>query len=322
MEYKQTQQVLKNAVNTVKNQMGPVVGYTQMALRTAIASLTGTNAMFEAPKPVEEKGKVANAMNSKTVLAKGVSVLVQMEYTSLSGNHKDREVVIRRVVKGRSGTFLDVFCLDIGEPRLVKLQSVLKIYDTDTDEEYTDIVGYLRDRLGIEVPAKTSEPSVSQNKNTAVSPMPATFTAPASMPKVMPKPAQPVDVLAGLKEVIALTRHELTAMVFMSAVDGNRDNTEYDEIIKYVRARCPHLSFSDDMLVNYLNRLYPDEESFYQAFEVIIEKEGSVLSLFLESLIHLVYADGVIDENEKNFLESIFAILAVEGYDIQYKLKM
>ena len=324
MEYKQTQQAFKNAVKTVKNQMEPLVGYTQMALRTAIASLTGTNTMFEPPKPVEETGKVANAMNSKTVLAKGVSALVQMEYTSLSGNHKDREVVIRRVVKGRSGTFLDVFCLDIQEPRLVKIQSVSKIYDINTDEEHTDVVAYLRDFLGIEVPTRakeeTPEPIVQQEK---VAPTPvSSFSVPAPAPKAMPKQTVPTDPLSGLKEAVALTRHELTAMVFMSAVDGERDTSEYDEIIKYVHTRCPHLSFSDELLVNYLNRLYPDEESFYQAFEVIIEKEGSVLSLFLETLIHLVYADGVIDENERNFLESIFAILSMEGYNIQYKLKM
>lgn len=321
MEYKQTQQVLKNAVKTVKSQMEPLVGYTQMALKSAIASLTGTNALFETPKPVEEKGKVANAMNSKTVLAKGVSVLFEMEYTSLSGNQKDREVVLRRVVKGRSGTFLDVFCLDIGEPRLVKLQSVSKIYDTETGEEHTDIIGYLRDRLGIEVPARAREPVTTSSKNAF--PVLPTFNAPTSMPK---NAAQSVeeekDPLADLKEAIVLTRHELTALVFMSSVDGKRDNTEYEEIIKYVHARCPDLKFSDKLLVNYLNRLYPDEESFYQSFEVIIKKEGPVLSLFLESLIHLVYADGVIDPSEKNFLESIFSILAMEGYDIQYKLKM
>ena len=260
------------------------------ALKKAIADFTGTRILFQPPKSTVTNEKVTKALNSKTILANGISVRLRVVYTSLSGNFKDRDVILRRVVKGRNGTFLDVFCLDIQEPRLIKVQSLSAIYDLNTNQEYSNPVEYLEKELGIELSSKAEAPVSAEMEE--------------------------------LKSAIALTRHELTAFVFMSAVDGERDVSEYKEILKYVHARCAHLNFRDDLLVNYLNRLYPDEESFYQACETILNKEGWILSLFLETMIRLIRADGRVDERERAFLESLFAILGMEGYKIEYQLKM
>ena len=265
------------------------IQHTQV-LKKAIADFTGTRILFQPPKTAITNEKITKALNSKTILANGISVRLRVAYTSMSGNFKDRDVVLRRVIKGRTGTFLDVFCLDIQEPRLIKVQSLSTIYDLNTNRAYSNPVEYLKKELGIELSLKDDAPLSEEMEE--------------------------------LKSAITLTRQELTAFVFMSAVDGDRDTSEYKEILNYVHARCPHLNFRDDLMINYLNRLYPDEESFYQACEVILNKEGWILSLFLETMIRLILADGRVDEKEKAFLESLFAILGMEGYKIEYQLKM
>lgn len=264
------------------------------ALKTAIDRLTGTGDLFKPLAAPITNPKVIQGLQSKTEVASAISVKVRVAYTSLSDNAKDRDVILRRVIKGRSGTFLDVLVIELNEPRLIKLQNISSIYDYESGKTFSDPVMFLDNVLGVSVQSKPDDAA-------------------------KPKPKSMLD--GELKSAIALSRHELTALVFVCAIDGDRDEREYKEIANYLHARTPHLSFRDLDLYAYLDKLYPDEGSFFQALEAILGKESWVIGLFLETMIHLIRSDGKVDPKEKEFLGTIFTVLGLEGYKVQYKLK-
>ena len=88
---------------------------TADTLLKAIAHLTGENVqeLEKAHQQPVTNPEVQKHLQSKNVLASGISVLAEVDYTSLSGNAQHRDVVIRRVMKSGKDIFIDAFCLGI-----------------------------------------------------------------------------------------------------------------------------------------------------------------------------------------------------------------
>ncbi len=273
---------------------------TADTLLKAIARLTGedVNALETARQQPVSNPEVQKHLNSKNVLASGVSVLAEVDYTSLSGNPQHRDIVIRRVMKSGQEIFIDAFCLGIKAPRLIKMSAVQKIKDKKNDKEYDNPADFFADVLGIDLDEKT---------------------APAFDLNAIQSPLQAKTASTGeLKTAISRTRNEITVLMFIAGVDGNRDHVEFKQIAEYVHRRCPDLNFKDEDLYRYLNLLYPDRESFYQSMERILGKEGWVVKLSLEHMIHLINSDGKIDEKERFFLAEVMTVLKNEGFVIKF----
>ena len=282
------------------------------SLIDAVARFTNTdvnafrrewNAQMDGKAETPEKQAVfeetQKEVQAKNLLEGGIAARVLMKYTSLSGEEKQREVVIRRVFKNGSGFLLDVLCLDINAPRLIKMQNILQITDKISNKSYT-YKEFFKDILALGAVKKTN---ISNTANQYLS---------ASAGQSSLKDGE-------LKTAIDRTRHEINALLFISAIDGHRDERELQKIVEYVHKRCPDLTFNDNKLLNYLHMNYPDTQSFYFSLERILGNEGWIVKMFLEKLMALIVADGRIDDKEKLFLADFLRILEEEGFELNFK---
>lgn len=287
------------------------------ALMDAVARFAGKdvvafrnewNAANIPPAETKEKQEafshVQKQASSKNLLAGGISVKVKMKYVSLSGDPKDRPVVIRRVFKNGSHVFIDALCLDINAPRLIKLENIKQITDVASENVYVNVPQFFEQVLGIDlsdVPLSQQKPAMPQSK------------------EAMPRSSTLTGSGSEMKTAIDRARYEITALLYISGIDGDRDERELQKVVEYVHKRCPDLSFTDEALMQYLKMNYPDTQSFYYALERILGKEGWVVKMFLEKLMELIVADGKTDEKEKLFLADFLAILQDEGFELNFK---
>ena len=249
----------------------------------------------------QEKQKVLDETLKKTsannLLLAGLSVRVLLKYASLSGEVKERQVVLRRIFKNRDEIFIDALCLDINEPRLIKFKSIVHIIDVNTKTFYPNPENFFEKVLGIDL--DESKKPVKKKEVKAL---------------------DKSSLLNGeLKTAINLTRYEITALLFVAGIDGHRDASEFRTILDYVHKRCANLTFNDLDLLNYMRLYYPDGQSFYYALERILGQEGWVVKMFVEKLMSLITADGKVHEKEKLFLADFLAVLDEEGFILNFK---
>lgn len=269
---------------------------TSAQLLETIARFTGEDVTafrqsLDASKPKAQE--VAHHLQSRHILATGISVAAEIEYTSLSGNHQDRHVIIRRVIKSGKEIFIDAFCQEIKAPRLIKLSSISKITD-QTGKVYSNPVDFFENELGVQLQEK---------KPTSTAPQ---YQFSSTMTN------------GEMKTAIDRTRNELTALLFVAAMDGHKDRIEYDKMAQYVHKRCPDLTFNDADLVHYLTMINPDTQSFYLSLERILGMDGWIVKMFLEALMEMIMSDGEVHEKEKLFLAEFFRILEEEGFKIEF----
>ena len=236
----------------------------------------------------------------------GFSVRVLMKYTSVSGEIIERQVVLRRTFKSKNDMFVDALCLDTNRPCLVSLSNIIQIIDVKTKTLYSNPQYFFENVLGLDLSSYSTD---NQKMVQSV--------------QSVPQQASPVgqSSLANgeLKTAIELTRYEVTGLLFVSGIDGDRDVRELKTVVDYVHSRCPNLNFNDADLMKYLQMFYPDNQSFYFALERIVGQEGWVVRMFVEKLIELVKADGRVDSRESLFLSDFLHALKEEGFDLDFK---
>ncbi|MBO5997099.1 MAG: TerB family tellurite resistance protein [Alphaproteobacteria bacterium] len=274
------------------------------SLIDAVARFTSTdvdafrrewNSQMEGKAETPEKQQVfeqsKKQVQAKNLVAGGISVNVFMKYTSLSGELKERDVVIRRVFKNGKNYLIDVLCLDVKVPRLIKMENILQIKDKRTNITYSSY-DFFKNVLGLNIDGND------------------TSSAPVGESRLKD---------GEFKTAIDRTRNEITALLFLSTVDGRRDDRELKKIAEYVHKRCPDLTFDDDKLMDYFSMNYPDTQGFYFSLERIIANDGWIVKMFLEKMMSLIVADGKIDEKEKLFLADFLRILEEEGFELNFK---
>ena len=234
----------------------------------------------------------------------GFSVRVLMKYSSVSGEIIERQVVLRRTFKNKNDVFVDALCLDINKPCLVNLKNIIQIIDIKTKTLYSKPISFFENVLGLNLPDSTDNQKSEQLVQKTIQ---------------QPAPSGQSSLIKGeLKTAIDLTRYEVTALLFISGIDGDRDPRELKTIVDYVHARCPNLSFNDDDLMNYLQMFYPDNQSFFFALERILGLESWIVKMFVEKLIALITADRRIDEKERLFLSDFMRVLKEEGFELHF----
>ncbi|MBE6449142.1 MAG: hypothetical protein E7013_00370 [Alphaproteobacteria bacterium] len=260
----------------------------------------------ESPQKQAIFEKVQKKLSGKNLIEGGLSVQVFVKYTSLSGELKQREIIIRRVFKTGKEILIDALCLDINSPRIIKLKNILQLVDIQTKTLYVHPEQFFEDVLGISLFQEKKEEQSIQKEN--------------KMPNMVSSFSKSLKN-GQLKTALDRTRHEITVLSFISDMDGTRDTRELVKIIEYVHKRCPDLDFDDADLMHYLqiNRL--DVQSFYFSLERILGKEGWVVKMFLEKMLELIVADGIQTEKEKLFIADFLRILEEEGFELNFKNK-
>lgn len=220
--------------------------------------------------------KDANIPNG--LLSTALSVAVGIIYYDETGL-VDRLITVRRIF-GRFGDILiDAFCHDLEAPRMILLSKVVRLYDIKTLMPYLDPVNFLlHDIAGV---------SLDESFH-----------------------------YDGFIRALSEVRYDLAALAYVAKVDASKSDLENRLIFDYVKQKCIDLPFDEDQMFGYISRLYPDEQSFFEAMDVIVKQPHAFLQLFVETFLKLVLSDGVIHDNERELLAETLYALRLNGVEL------
>ena len=180
------------------------------SIHEAIALLNSGKVLSEktpAPPPPPQIQHVIQSSEEKNA---GISLLVSITYQSLSGNMKKRDILIRRVIQNKNETYLDGVAMDIRAPRLIKVANIREIQDITSGRVYNNPYEFIETRLGVPLKQKAEQPQKQKN---------------------------------GMAMVIERVGHEMTALMYLVAIDGHRDKIEREKVFQYVKSRTTDLSY-------------------------------------------------------------------------------
>ena len=239
------------------------------------------------PPNMSEHPEINQTLSQSKEAASGISLLTTLSYRSLSGNQKNRDILIRRIIHAKGDLYIDGVAMDIRSPRLIKVGNITEIRDIGSGRTYTNPYEFIQNRLGIT--ASTQDMSYSS--------------------KTIPTPTD------DFSKVIDRMGLEITILVYLSSIDGIRQKEERQKIIDYVKKRTTDLRYNEQDLNEYLISVVPDEESFTLALAQVINKgKGSIQGL-LETIVKVIMADSKVDSRERRFLIRIMDLLESEGYE-------
>ncbi|MDD3669025.1 MAG: hypothetical protein PHX68_01895 [Alphaproteobacteria bacterium] len=248
---------------------------TSRHIQETLDALLGVKPVPPPPAPP----MVRQVFKGASTHASGISVLASLSYKSLSGNFKDRDVMIRRAVRNKGDWYLDVLALDIKAPRVVKVADISRVVDTGTGRVYADPFAFCQQKLGIAVDSRAS-------------------SAPAG----------------DFPKVIAKVGDEMAMLMYVVAADGVRRPVERAFVHDYVRARTPEFRYADAELEAYLISLAPDAESFALALEHAVSKDKSVIPTLIETMLLIITMDDDVHPRERALLDKLVALLEREGF--------
>lgn len=212
-------------------------------------------------------------------VATALSVAVGIIYWDDENMLVDRVITIRRLFRRSGDILIDAFCHDLGAPRLVFFSRVVRLYDLRTMQAFDDPKTFLLNRI------------------VGISSLKGGKTA---------------SYITALSEI----RYDLAALAFVARADSEKSDVENQIIYKYVEERCAGIPFDTEEMKEYVSMLYPDEQSFYEAVDVIIKQPHNVLYPFVETFLQLILSDGVIHDNERELLAELLYILRLEGIEL------
>lgn len=218
--------------------------------------------------------------------ASGISVKAVIGYESLTGNVKNRNFLIRRIIKNKGDYFIDGLALDINAPRLIRVSKISYIIDTVSEHTYSNPYKFIQNILGVDIEDK-----------------------------YLPEPMS--DFAKAIKE----TGNEITVLMYLVAIDGTRCSEERKHVLKYIQQRVPYLNYDEEQMNNYLISLAPDDDSFSMAFHRVLKKGKFVIQPLLETVLKVIMADGIVHTKEKAFLARLIDILHQDGYEIDLPLQ-
>lgn len=225
---------------------------------------TSFNANPQMPQMVQDTIKGTREKDS------GYALLANIIYRSISGNEKDRDFLIRRVIHSKNDMFIDGMAMDIRAPRLVKVSEIKQIRDIGTGRIYDNAYKFLQDRLGVHV------------KN-----------------EILP------EKLNTFGELVKRMHNEIAVLMYVVALDGIREKSERMAVMKYVKEHTKDLQYTDEELNDYLISVAPDAESAGMAFQRILRKDRQTIQDFISALISVIMANGKADDKERVFLAKV-----------------
>ncbi len=215
----------------------------------------------------------------------GLSVLASINYQSLSGNHKDRDFLIRRVIRNKNDLYLDGMAMDIRAPRLIKVSHISRIHDLGSGRVYDNPFRFVQERLGVSV-----------------------------ADEVLP------EKMSEFGKAIERTGNEMTVLMYLVAIDGVRRPDERKKVFDYIKKRTEDLHYDDSELNDYLISLAPDDESFSMALQRLLTKDKSVVQEVVETMLAVILADGKVHDKERAFLARIIDLLRADGYEFNLSI--
>ena len=215
----------------------------------------------------------------------GISVLVGITYKSISGNHKDRDFLIRRIINKKNEIYIDGLAMDIRAPRLVKVSQISQIRDIGGGRIYDNAYKFLQDKLGIDIADNIY-----------------------------------AEKLPTFSKVIERMHNEIAVLMYVVAIDGIREKVERGAVAKYVRSQTTDLTYTDEELDDYLISVAPDATSAGMAFQRVLAKDKNAIQSFVEALINVIMANDEANEKERIFLAKVMDLLESQGFRFNFGL--
>ncbi len=117
-----------------------------------------------------------------------------------------------------------------------------------------------------------------------------------------------LDVEGALTEArdpIKAVQPGLQILALLAHCDGDYDESEHRVIINYVNAACQGHGLDADTLSRRLRSLHPDEDNFYDACDALQEMPKSQIRLLIDAATDLIKADGIITDDEREWLDEL-----------------
>lgn len=221
----------------------------------------------------------SHVMEAAKEIARGLSTLVIFHYLAEDRQTVlKRRVTIRRIFKRGEQIMVEGFCHEREAPRIFIGARIKAVEDLNSGEVHNEPREFLLGQLA-----------------------------------ALPGEAMPGH--SGAAQALNKVRDELTCLVFLAHVDGELDETEKRVVKNYIKRRCEGIRYNPDDIDKHLSRLYPDEDSFYAAMEKVLD-DPYVLGDFVEVFVRLILADGMIHDEEREFLAELLHILREEGIEV------
>ncbi len=220
-----------------------------------------------------------NAGMPDGTIATALSVAVGFIYWDEDGQLVDRIITIRRLFARGGDILIDAFCHDVSAPRLIPFSKGVRLYQ-------------LRTMAACENPREFLLYHVAglNGDNQADS--------------------------AGFARVLSVVRYDLAALAFVAGSDFNKSGEENELMLSYVSQRCPTIDFDENEMLDYISMLVPDEQSFFEAIEIVAGQPQDIVFLFVHTFLQMMLSDGVLHENERELLAELLYLLQLKGIEL------
>lgn len=212
-------------------------------------------------------------------IATALSVAVGFIYWDEDGQMVDRIITIRRLFARGGDILIDAFCHDVSAPRLIPFSKGIRLYRLQTMAACEDPREFLLYHVA----------GLNAGEH---------FTG------------------AGFAQALSVVRYELAALAFAAGSDSDKSGDEKELMLSYVLQRCPTIDFDENEMLDYISMLVPDEQSFFEAIEIVVKQPRDTVYLFVHTFLQMMLSDGVLHENERELLAELLYLLRLEGIEL------
>lgn len=212
-------------------------------------------------------------------IATALSVAVGFIYWDEDGQPVDRIITIRRLFARGGDILIDAFCHDVSAPRLIPFSKGIRLYQLQTMTACENPREFLLYHVA----------GLSGDNQTDS---------------------------AGFAQVLSVVRYDLAALAFAAGSDFNKSGEENELMLSYVSQRCPTIDFDENEMLDYISMLVPDEQSFFEAIEIVARQPQDTVFLFVHTFLQMMLSDGLLHENERELLAELLYLLKLEGIEL------
>lgn len=213
-------------------------------------------------------------------IATALSVAVGFVYwDDESGRPVDRIITVRRLIAKDGDILIDAYCHDLAAPRMIPFSKGVKLYSLQTMAACDNPRDFLLRRIaGLPADRRFED--------------------------------------GGFAAVLSVVRYDLAALAFAARADFDQSDVSKRLMLEYVSRRCPTIDFDEREMLDYISMLVPDEQSFFEAIEVVTGQPREIVFPFVGTFLKMLLSDGVLHENESELLAELLYLLELRGMDL------
>ena len=209
-------------------------------------------------------------------------------YLIKSGKLYAEDVAIRNIWEKEDGIFFDIYVHRLKKSFVFDAVFIKEIIDLNSNVKYQSIESFIND--------------YNNSKKDIVD-------------DICPKPIKSEN------SVLNRIRNDLILLVFMADAWGSegkiKDKIIYDYIVNEVVAAQ---NFSKQFIANFVSKLQPESEDFYDALRSIKSKTPKQAERLLKEIVKICRVDGQMHYKERMYLADIIYTLRENGLKIPENL--